>query len=229
MTIRAAVVLGGCGRSDGSEIHESVSCLVHLARHAVTYQCFAPDRPQAEVINHATNQVMDGSRNLMIEAARISRGDITPLDQLEAGAFDGVVFPGGSGAAKNLFTFAIDGVNCRVFPDVERVVKAFHDARKPIALCCIAPVIAARVLGTAHGGPGVEVTLGVDRGVADAVESWGATHIVKPVRGAHVDETRRVITSPAYMYAKATAYEVFEGIGAMIDAFVAQVQRDRHA
>lgn len=229
MTMRAAVVLGGCGRADGSEIHESVSCLVHLARHGVSFRCFAPDRAQAEVINHATNQVMDESRNLLIEAARISRGDITPLDQLQAGEFDGVVFPGGSGAAKNLCTFATDGANCSVFPDVERVIKAFHDARKPIALCCIAPVMAACVLGTSSGGPGVEVTLGDDRGIAEKVESWGATHIVAPVRGAHVDESRRVITSPAYMYGTATPFDVFQGIGAMVDAFVAEVQRARRS
>ena len=217
---RVAMVLGGSGRGDGSEIHESVSCLIHLARHGVEYRCFAPDRAQADVINHATGAPMNESRNLMVEAARISRGEISAISTLDPSAFDGVVFPGGFGAAKNLCTYASQGAGCRVFEDVERVVKGFVALGKPMALCCIAPVIAARVLGRNFGGPGVEVTLGNDVAAAEAVRGWGSTHVVKSVREAHVDSTRRVVTTPAYMDGQATPFEIFEGIGAMIDGFV---------
>src|SRR5439155_1481188 len=86
------------------------------------------------------------------------------------------IFPGGFGAAKNLCTFAMGGekggANCEVLPDVTRVLKAFHTAKKPIGLCCIAPVLAARVLGTRQGGPGVKVTSGTDSDTARAIPSY---------------------------------------------------------
>lgn len=225
MSKKVAVVLCGSGRADGSEIHESVSILVHLARHGHSYQCFAPDAPQREVINHATDKPQPGlSRNMMVEAARISRGNIKPLTSLAAADFDAVAFPGGFGAAKNLCDFALKGSDCEVIPDVVRVIKEFHKAKKPLALCCIAPVIAARVLGTRMNGPGCRVTIGTDAQVANAIATMGSENIAKAVRDVCVDEPNRVITTPAYMY-DATPFEVFEGIGKMIDTLTAMLNR----
>lgn len=216
MAARVAVVLAGCGRADGSEIHESVSVLVHLSRAGASYRCFAPDAPQAEVVNHATGQPSPReSRNQMIEAARISRGEIAPLSALQAGEFDALVFPGGFGAAKNLCDFASKGADCRANPDVERAIKAFHAAGKPIALCCIAPVLAARVLGTAAGGPGCAVTIGTDEATAAAIATMGARNVGKSVLEAHTDAANRIVTTPAYM-CDAKPHEVFDGIGEMI-------------
>jgi enhancing lycopene biosynthesis protein 2 len=223
---RVAVVLAGSGRADGSEITEAVSCLIHLARLGATCRCFAPDAAQADVVNHITGEPQNESRNMMVEAARIARGEISALTKLNPAEFDAVVFPGGYGAAKNLCTFAKDGENCTVIPDVERVVKAFHAAGKPIGMCCIAPVIGARVLGTARGGPGVRVTIGDDKAAAAAVAKMGSQNIVRPVTGAYVDEANRLATSPAYMYGDATPWEVFQGIGQMIERTV-QMARAR--
>lgn len=217
MSKRIAVVLAGSGRSDGSEIHESVSVLVHLSRKGWTYRCFAPDAPQAEVVNHAADQVEPGAtRNMLVESARISRSDITPLDRLDVAAFDALVMPGGFGAAKNLCDFASKGPECTVRADVTRVVKGFHAAGKPIGLCCIAPVIAARVLGTAAGGPGCTVTLGGESGAAAAARAMGARHEERGVTQACVDRVNRLVTTPAYMH-DARPHEVFDGIGAMVD------------
>ncbi len=218
---RFAVVLCGSGRADGSEIHESVSVLVHLARLGAAYRCFAPDAWQADVINHATGQTAAGERrNCLVEAARISRGEISPLATLSAGDFDGVIFPGGLGAAKNLCTFARDGAEATVIPDVERVIRAFHAARKPIGLCCIAPVLAARVLGTGSGGPGCTVTLGDGDGIEGAVQGWGSTHARRGVEEACFDEANLIFTSPAYMHADATPHQIFVGIGKMVEGVV---------
>jgi enhancing lycopene biosynthesis protein 2 len=217
-SMKAAVILCGCGRGDGSEIHESVSVLIHLSRLGIAYECFAPDRPQRDVVNHATGQTVPGEqRSCLVEAARISRGQITPLQKLRAAGFDALFIPGGFGAAKNLCTFAVDGAACSVDPDVQRVIREFHSDGKPIGLCCIAPVIAAKVLGRAAGGPGVTVTLGEEGPASQAVRGWGAEHAVAPVDGDLVDHQRRVVTTPAYMYAHATPAEVFSGIGRMVE------------
>lgn len=220
MSTKVALVLSGCGVNDGSEIHEAVSCLVHLSRHGAQVSCFAPDIDQADVINHAKGEPAGEKRNVLVESARISRGNIAPLSSLDIDGFDLVVFPGGFGAAKNLCDFAQKGADCTVNPDVERVLKGFHSAGKPIALCCIAPVLAAKVLGTKAGGPGCHVTIGSDEGVAGAIGQMGSENVSKPVTEAYTDQKNRIVTAPAYMY-DAKPHEVYEGIGKMIDGALA--------
>lgn len=216
---RVAVVLSGCGVFDGSEIHESVSLLLHLSEAGADVQCYAPDIEQAHVVDHAKGKPDEkASRRVLSESARIARGDIKPLDQLDESGFDAVFFPGGFGAAKNLCSFAFDGADCSVNPEVERVVKAFHEAQKPIGMCCIAPVIAAKVLGTASGGPGCEVTIGCDKDTAEAIAAMGAKHAEHPVTEAHIDRQNRLVSAPAYMYGEAPIHEVHAGIGAMVSS-----------
>lgn len=216
-TLPVAVVLCGCGRADGSEITEAVSTLIHLSRAGLPYRCYAPDDPQAEVVNHLTGKPTPESRNMLTEAARIARGEVSALTTLDAAQHSAVIFPGGFGAAKNLCTFAKDGPGCSVHPQVERVIKEFHAARKPIGLICIAPVLAAKVLGTAAGGPGCTVTIGEDAATAQAIATMGARNVGKQVTQAHTDDTHRIITTPAYM-CDAKPHEVFEGIGALVNS-----------
>jgi enhancing lycopene biosynthesis protein 2 len=218
-----AVILAGCGRADGSEITEAVSCLIHLDRVGLKYKCFAPDAPQAEVVNHATGQPAPGEhRNMLVEAARISRGDITPLDKLDVASFAAAIFPGGFGAAKNLCTFASKGAACDVRPDVASAIKSFHAAGKPLGFVCIAPVIAAKVLGTAAGGPGCSLTIGSDKATADALAAMGATNIERAVTQAHADKAHKIVSTPAYM-CDAGPHAVFTGIGAMVDELKAML------
>ncbi|HZW07708.1 MAG TPA: isoprenoid biosynthesis glyoxalase ElbB [Phycisphaerales bacterium] len=232
--ITAAVVLAGCGRGDGSEIHEATSILIHLARLGAQYQCFAPDKPQADVVNHLTGEPAGESRNCLVEAARIARGNVKPIAELRksgGAGFDCLLFPGGFGAAKNLITFAKDGANATVDPDVEKVFGFFHAAGKPIGLCCIAPVLAAKLLGTerklevgaAHGSGrgGVTVTVGDDEGVSGVISQWGSRNKVVPCEQAVVDPGHKVATSPAYMYGDATPWQVYQGIGKMVEETVA--------
>src|SRR5687767_14547281 len=98
MKKKIAVVLCGSGFKDGSEIRESVGVLWALSRHPVDVQCFAPDAPQHDVVNCLTLKPVEGEkRNMLIEAARIARGQIKPLSQFAAEEFDGIVIPGGFG------------------------------------------------------------------------------------------------------------------------------------
>ncbi|XP_019480590.1 PREDICTED: ES1 protein homolog, mitochondrial isoform X1 [Hipposideros armiger] len=132
---KVALVLSGCGVYDGTELHEASAALVHLSRGGAEVQIFAPDVPQMHVIDHTKGQPSESeSRNVLTESARIARGKITNLAQLSAANHDAAIFPGGFGAAKNLSTFAVDGKDCKVNKDVERVLKEFHKAGKPIGL-----------------------------------------------------------------------------------------------
>ncbi len=220
---KVAVVLSGCGVFDGSEIHEAVGVLLHLSKHGAAYECFAPDIAQMHVVDHATGEPVAGaSRNVMHESARIARGAIRPLAELHAHDYDAVFFPGGFGAAKNLSDFATKGSACAVEPQTERVITEFHDAGKPIGMCCIAPAIAARVLGAKAGGPGCSVTIGDDPGTAQAIADMGSRNIARGVTEACIDEKNNLVTAPAYMYGDAPIHEVIEGIGHMVDQTLAR-------
>lgn len=188
-----AVVLSGCGVYDGAEIHEAVLTMLAIDRAGGSYQCFAPDVAQMHVVNHLTGEEAPESRNVLVEAARIARGQIKPLSAFDAAKFDAVVFPGGFGAAKNLCSFAADGAECTVNPDVSRAIKAMRAADKPIGALCIAPAILARVLGE------VELTIGTDAGTASALEQMGAHHVNRLHGQIAVDDKLKVVTTPCYM------------------------------
>jgi enhancing lycopene biosynthesis protein 2 len=195
MATRVGVVLSGCGFKDGAEIHESVLTLLALDRAGCDIRCFAPDRPQADVVDHRTDRTTGESRNVLTESARIARGDIRPLGEARAEDLDAVILPGGFGAAKNLSDFATKGSDCTVLPDLERLLTAMHAAGKPIGAICIAPVIVAKALG--DRGP--TLTIGTDAGTAGAVEACGAKHEDCAVDAFVVDRENRIVTSPAYM------------------------------
>ena len=188
-----AVVLCGCGPMDGSEIHESVMTLLAIDRNECQYTIFAPDADQYHVMNHYTKEVMPEKRNMLVEAARIARGDIHPLTELKSADFDAVVFPGGFGAAKNLFTYAIKGTKAEVDAEVERVIKDFHASRKPIGALCISPVLMAKVLGN------ITITVGTDEKTIHDVETFGAQHINTQQTEVIADKENMVFTTPCYM------------------------------
>jgi enhancing lycopene biosynthesis protein 2 len=199
-----AVVLSGCGVFDGAEIHEATLTLLAIAQAGATYEIFAPDIDQHHVINHYTHKEMDEKRNVLAESARIARGKIKPLDRFWAVDFDAIIFPGGFGAAKNLSTVAFDGPDAKVNEDVENVVKAMHQAGKPIGALCIAPAVIARILGD------VEVTIGNDPGTAGAIEKMGGRHIQSTHGEVVTDKKNKIFTTPCYML-DADIEQIYEG------------------
>ena len=199
-----AVVLAGNGVYDGAEIHEATLTLLAIAQQGAAYQCFAPDVDQAHVVNHISGEEMPETRNVMVEAARIARGNIKALSEYKAADYDAIIFPGGFGAAKNLCTFAFDGPDCKVNPDVEKAIKATVEAEIPVGALCISPAIIAKVLGD------VKLTIGQDKGTADALEALGAKHVATTHGEIVVDEKYKVITTPCYML-DATITQIAEG------------------
>ncbi len=193
MSKKFAVILSGCGHQDGTEIHEATLTLWAIHKNGADYQCFAPDIRQHHVLNHITGEEMDEERNVLIESARIARGKIKPLSDYSPDDFDGLVLPGGVGAAKNLCTYAFDGPDCTVNEDVARAITTTHADGKPIGALCIAPVILAKVL------EGVQLTIGQDEGTAANLVTMGAEHIPTWQGEIVVDTKNKVITTPCYM------------------------------
>jgi enhancing lycopene biosynthesis protein 2 len=192
-SVKIAIVLSGNGVFDGSEIHESVMTMWAVVKLGGEYQIFAPDMDQYHVINHMTGEEMPERRNVLIESARIARGKIKKLSELNMKDFDAIMFPGGFGAAKNLSDFAFKGSDCSVIEDVERVIKESVKLNKPIGALCISPVITAKVL------EGVKVTVGKDRNTAEAIRKMGSVHENTKQTELIIDPVYKVVTTPCYM------------------------------
>lgn len=211
--MKVAVVLSGCGVFDGSEIHESVLTMLALSCAGVSYQCMAPNIQQVHVINHLTRQVAEGEhRNVLVEAARIARGEIIDIASADSHDYAAVFFPGGFGAAKNLCDFAFKGSACQIQPDVLRFAKAMAAAKKPACYICISPTMIPQIYGA-----GAKLTIGDDPETADAIEAMGGEHIDCPVQEFVVDKDRKLVSTPAYMLAKNIA-EAAAGIEAAVEA-----------
>ena len=215
--MHVAVVLAGCGHRDGAEVREACYTLLALDQEGATFQCFAPDKPQHDVIDHVTGQATGEQRNVLVESARIARGEIRPLSAFDADDFDALVFPGGTGAAKNLSTFALHGAAASVDPDVRRAIEATQAAGKPLGFVCITPVsLGALVLGS-----GTRLTVGADGPAAQAVAELGAEHVTCPVGSAVVDPAKKVVSTPAYMDGAARPAQVYDGIRRLVQELLA--------
>jgi enhancing lycopene biosynthesis protein 2 len=214
MSVRVGVVLSGCGVFDGSEIHEAVSILVALDKRKAQIICMAPNVAQSDTINHTTKKPDSQNRRVLEEAARIARGNIRDMATVRAEEIDALVFPGGYGAVKNLSTFATDGASCKVNEQVERLLREMAKAKKPVGLACIAPVLAARVLGMAGLKP--KVSIGTDKETADAIRDMKAEHCNTAETEICIDEQNRLVSTPCYMN-NVGPWTVYQGADRMVE------------
>jgi len=210
---KVGVVLSGCGAQDGAEIHESVIALLALDRAGANVTIMAPDMNQFHVINHLDGEIMNTSRNVLIEAARIARGNIVDVATKTGNEFDAVIFPGGTGMAKNIFDYAMTGPKCTVIRDVQRLVMEILDAGKPLGAICIAPVMVAKVLQK-MGRSGI-VTGGYNEQITADIQEMGIKTEPAKAYEIVVDEQNKIVTTPAYVEAQ-SIQQAAEGIEKLI-------------
>lgn len=192
---KIGVLLSGCGVYDGSEIHEAVLTLLFLDQKGAEIICMAPNIPQRHVINHITNEAMEEKRNVLVESARIARGDVLDLKDIDTQNLDALIIPGGFGAAKNLSDFAEKGPDATVHSEVVRILTEMVRDEKPVGALCIAPATLTKALS--QKSP--EVTIGNDAGTASAITTMGGIHHDCTVEMIHVDDKNRIVSTPAYM------------------------------
>jgi len=211
---KVAVLLAGNGVYDGAEINEAILTLLHIAKNGATYQCFAPDIEQLHTINHLTGEEMSEKRNVLVEAARIARGDIKALNHLNIDQFDALIVPGGFGAAKNLCDFAVNGAQATINNDVLNACKKFANANKPAGYMCIAPALIPFIYDDA------KITIGNDKDTAAALTKLGATHLNCDVDDVVIDQHNKIVTTPAYMLAQSIV-EADAGIEKLVKSVLA--------
>jgi len=208
---KVGVILSGAGVYDGSEIHEAVITLLAIARHGAQAVCFAPDKWQSDVVNHVTGETLAERRNVLIESARIARGNVQPLSQASANDLDALIVPGGFGAAKNLSDFASLGSECAVDSSLKTLALEMHKAGKPLGFMCIAPAMLPKIFDFP-----LRLTIGTDIDTAEVLEEMGAEHVPCPVDDIVVDEEHKVVTTPAYMLAENIA-QAASGIEKLVE------------
>jgi len=212
---KVGVVLSGCGHQDGSEIHEAVFTLHAIEKAGAEAIIMAPDMDQFHVINHLNgNEELSESRNILVESARIARGKVVDVASVSGHQLDALIFPGGTGMAKNIFDYSMAGINCTIISDVQRLVVEILEADKPLGAICIAPVMVAKVLeylgrtGTVTGGFNVEINNDIKAMGINTIEV-GAEEIV-------IDKENKIVTTPAYVEAK-SMNESFMGIEKLVN------------
>jgi enhancing lycopene biosynthesis protein 2 len=205
-----AVVLSGCGVADGSEIYETVCTLLSIEKAGAKYQCMAPNIPQKRVINHHTDQEMNEPRNVLVEAARLARGEIIDIAHADPKDYDAVIFPGGFGAANNLSDFGPKGEKSTMDPQTLSFAKKMALLKKPAGFICIAPNLISHIYGK-----GVKVTIGTDQTTAHVLQKMGSLHVECDCANVVIDDHHNVITTPAFMLGKSIT-EISVGIDKLV-------------
>ncbi|MDD2839632.1 MAG: isoprenoid biosynthesis glyoxalase ElbB [Rickettsiales bacterium] len=188
-----AIILSGCGGRDGSEIHESTMLMLAIKQLEATYQCFSINKEQTKVINFITGEVMNEKRNMMVESARIAKGNIKEINELNISEFDGIILPGGAGATLNLSTFGLNNKNYAVDEKLEKILLEFKKQNKVICAVCIAPMILAKVFKN------ISLTIGNDKNFAEIIINSGNKHISTESNSICIDDKNKIITAPFYM------------------------------
>lgn len=225
---KIGVLLHGSGVFDGSEIHESVFTLLAIAEAGAEAVCFAPNVNQHHVLNHTTGEEMPETRNVLVESARIARGNIKDIVDIQASELDGLVMPGGFGTAKNITKWAFEGPDGPILESVKNLIVELVAQGKPIAGLCMSPTTIAKALeGTAYHA---HLTVGTPNeaspyeiaAISAGMESIGQMAEMASVREIVVDEKLKIVTAPCYMM-EANIVEVRDNIKQAVDALIALI------
>lgn len=203
--MKIAVLLHGSGVYDGTEIHEAVLTLLAIAEAGHEYQCISLNVPQHHVINHLTGEEMNEERNVLIESARIARGDVQDLSEIKASEFDALIMPGGFGTAKNFTKWAFSGPDGDINPDVKNLIISFVESGLPIGALCMSPTTVAKALQGTEYHPTLSVG-STEEGspydiaaISGGVNSTGAKAEMKTVKELSIDPDLKIVCAPCYM------------------------------
>ena len=199
------VLLSGCGVYDGAEIQESILTLLAIEEIGASYQCISVNKKQHHVVNHLTGEEMSESRNMLVEAARIARGNVKEITEISPADIDALVIPGGFGSAKNFTTWAFNGPDSEILPEVKLLLVNLINAGIPIVALCVSPIVLAKALE--GSGINLNMTLGTSdepspydiTAFSQGIEKTGVHSEMKSIREILIDEENRVITAPCYM------------------------------
>jgi enhancing lycopene biosynthesis protein 2 len=203
--MKIGVLLSGAGVYDGAEIQEAVLTLLEIEKLGYEAVCIGIDAPQYHVVNHLNGEEQPAPRNMLEEAARIARGQIQEIRTVVPADIDALVIPGGFGSAKNFSTWAFDGPNGHIRPDVKLLLVNMYNVGKPIVALCVSPVLLA--LAFEDMAIGQQLTIGSTSApspynISDFQEGLQGKGVQTPdctIQEICIDVPNRIITAPCYM------------------------------
>lgn len=221
--MKIGILLSGCGVYDGAEIQEAVLSMLAVQEIGAEYICISVDAPQHHVINHTTGEEMPETRNMLVEAARIARGEIRNINSIAPADIDALIIPGGFGSAKNFTKWAFEGSDGAILPEVKLLLVNLVNVGKPIAALCVSPVVLAKALegSSVHAN----MTIGSDKegspySIPDfsaGLAKTGVEPVMKTVREIQIDTANKIVTAPCYMM-DATILEIRNNIRQAVEA-----------
>ena len=223
--MKIGVLLSGCGVYDGAEIQEAVFSLLAIQEAGAEAICLSLNANQHHVVNHLTGEVMPESRNMIVEAARIARGSVHEVSSYDSSQLDAVVIPGGFGSAKNFTTWAFDGPDGTILPEIQEFIKKCISDKKPIAALCVSPVVLA--LALQHSDVQPTMTLGTDKekspydisAFSGGLTQTGVQAEMKTIHEISVDQNLKIVSAPCYMM-DATIVEIRNNIQQAVKALI---------
>lgn len=223
--MKIGLLLSGCGVYDGAEIQESVLAMLAIKEAGAEYVCISVDKNQHHVINHLTGDEMPETRNMMVESARIARGDVKNIRSVDPADIDALVIPGGFGSAKNFTSWAFDGSNASILPEVKLLIVNMINVGKPVCALCVSPVVVAKALegGTVHP----TMTIGSTKegseydinAFSEGLVATGSQTELKTIKEICIDQKNKIVTAPCNMMT-ADIVQVRENIKAAINATI---------
>lgn len=221
--MKIGILLSGCGVYDGAEIQEALLSMLAIEEIGGEVVAISINENQHHVVNHLTGEEMNESRNMMVEAARIARGNVKDITKMSIDEIDALVIPGGFGSAKNLTNWAFEGPEGSIRPAVKKLILDLLNAKKPLVALCVSPVVVAKALE----GSGIHSNLTIGstaeaspydiNGFSQGLENVGATTEMKTIREINIDTQHKIITAPCYMM-EASMLEVRNNIQQAIQA-----------
>lgn len=203
--MKIGVLLSGCGVYDGAEIQETVFALLAIEELGAEAVCLSVNKNQHHVVNHLTGEEMHESRNMLVEAARIARGAVHDLSTFDVSTLDALVIPGGFGSAKNFTTWAFEGPNGSILPEIKELIQQCISDKKPIAALCVSPVIVALALNqsdlqaTLTLGSNLEKSPYEINAFSSGLSQTGVQVEMKTIREISIDEKLKIVSAPCYM------------------------------
>jgi enhancing lycopene biosynthesis protein 2 len=168
---------------------------------------------------------MNEKRNVLVESARIARGEIQSLDKFNASDIDALILPGGFGAAKNLTKWAFSGPDGEINAQVKDAIVSMVKAGKPVGGLCMGPTVIAKALE----GSGVAASLTVGtteeaspyeiEAISQGMEKAGAKAAMKNIYEVEVDKENKIVTAPCYMM-EADILQVRNNVQKAVDELV---------
>jgi len=223
--MKIGILLSGCGVYDGAEIQESVIAMLAVAEIGHEYQCISVNKNQHHVINHLTGYEMQEERNMMIESARIARGDVKEISEITPANIDALIIPGGFGSAKNFSDWAFNGPDGTILPEVKLLLVNLINAGKPIAALCVSPILIAKALEDSAIHPNLTLGNTTDKspyeidGFHAGVQKTGSKTEERALKEVLIDKENKIITAPCYMM-DASILEIRDNIKLAVEELV---------